>query len=211
MALKGAQIGRVLRGSDGRAVFEEWHAETLSADEVGEVMEGVEGMVDDGVHDLLVFSYPRDWRQGERIWTPDAGRVEAVRAKYRSASAVHSSPVRALREQLLAAPLCMIFLLVDLPEDRLMAYQHTRRSSFFTHRGVSKKSGAERIAAHLGVDLASSIGAGDASPDDFLEATGFSIIVGAGEVDYKGLKHTVRVAGIAEFGRLLDTVEAELP
>ena len=211
VSLKGAQTGRIVRDSTGKASFDEWHAETLSATEVGEILQGVEGMVDDGVDDLLVFFYPRDWKLGERIWVPDAARVEPVRAKYRSASHVASSPVRALADELLARPLCMVFLLVDLPRERLMAYQHTQRNSFFTHQGVSKRSGAERMAKHLGIDLAMSIGAGDASPDDFLEATGFSIIVGAGEVDYKGLSHTVRVAGIAEFGRLLGAIEAELP
>ena len=60
------------------------------------------------------------------------------------------------------------------------------------------------MARLLGIDLAASIGAGDAPPDDFLAAVGFAIIVGDnGEVAYKGLEHTVRVPGIAEFGQLL--------
>jgi len=85
-----------------------------------------------------------------------------------------------------------------------MAYQHTQRASFFTRAGVNKRTGAEAMARHLGIDLAASIGAGDAPPDDFLAAVGFAIIVGDnGEVDYRGLAHTARVPDIASFGHLL--------
>ncbi len=211
VSMKGAQIGRVHRGADGLATFEEWHSETLDRAGIDAVLDDVDALVSDGVTDLLVFHYARDWRLGERIWTPDSSRTDRVRDKYRSASDVASTPVAALRTALHAEPICMIFLLVDRPGDHLMAYQHTQRSSFHTHSGVSKRSGAERMAAHLGVDLAASIGAGDAPPDDFLAATGFSIIVGGGELDYRGLAHTVRVDTIADFGRLLDLVERRLP
>jgi len=155
------------------------------------------------VRDLLVFHYPRDWRQGEVIWTPAADHVDAVAAKYRSASRVFSSDVREFADTLLSNEMCMIFLLIDLPEDRRMAYQHTERASFFTHAGVNKRTGAVAMARHLGIDLAASIGSGDAPPDDFLAAVGFAIIVGANDVGYRGLLHTVRVPGIAEFGELL--------
>ena len=204
VSMKGSQIGRVVRDEAGAMSFEEWHAETLTPAEISEVMVGVEGMVDDGVRDLLVFHYPRDWRQGELIWTPDADRVEAVAAKYRSATRAFSSDVRAFGDTLLSQEMCMIFLLIDLPEDRRMAYQHTQRASFFTRAGVNKRTGAEAMARHLGIDLAASIGAGDAPPDDFLAAVGFAIIVGDnGEVDYRGLAHTARVPDIASFGHLL--------
>jgi len=204
VSLKGSLIGRVVRDAAGQTSFEEWHAEPLVPDEIHEVMVGVEGMVDDGVGDLLVFHYPRDWRQGELIWTPDAARIDAVSAKYRSAARVFSSDVREFGDTLLSQDMCMIFLLIDLPEDRRMAYQHTQRASFFTRAGVNKRTGAEAMARHLGIDLAASIGAGDAPPDDFLAAVGFAIVVGDNaEVEYKGLAHTVRVPGIAEFGHLL--------
>ena len=204
VSMKGSQIGRVVRDEAGAMSFEEWHAETLTPAEIREVMVGVEGMVDDGVRDLLVFHYPRDWRQGELIWTPDADRVEAVAAKYRSATRAYSSDVRAFGDTLLSQEMCMVFLLIDLPEDRRMAYQHTQRASFFTRAGVNKRTGAEAMARHLGIDLAASIGAGDAPPDDFLAAVGFAIIVGDnGEVDYRGLAHTARVPDIASFGHLL--------
>jgi hydroxymethylpyrimidine pyrophosphatase-like HAD family hydrolase len=204
VSMKGSQIGRVVRAASGAMSFEEWHAEPLSAAEIREVMVGVQGLVDDGVRDLVVFHYPRDWRQGELIWTPDPSRVDAVAAKYRSASRVFSGEVQAFGDTLLSQDLCMIFLLIDLPEDRRMAYQHTQRASFFTHAGVNKRTGAEAMARHLGIDLSACIGAGDAPPDDFLAAVGFAIIVGDNpEMDYRGVSDTVRVPGIAEFGQLL--------
>jgi hypothetical protein len=206
VSMKGSQIGRVVTSSSGETAFEEWHAETLGAAEIAEVLTGIEGVVADGADDLLVFSYPRDWTQGERIWTPDPRRVGAVRAKYRSASTVGSGEVAALREQLLAEPICMLFLLTDVPRDHLMAYQHTNRASFFTRTGVSKRTGAEAIARHLGIDLTESIGAGDASPDDFLAACGLAVIVGSNTLDYKGLRDTIRVEGIPALGQLLATV-----
>lgn len=211
VSLKGAQTGRIVRSASGETSFEEWHAETLTEAEIGEVMQGIEGMVDDGVGDLLVFHYGRDWRRGERIWTPAADHVEPVRRKYGSASAVFSGSVAELRDTLLAEPMCMIFLLVDLPQDRRMAYQHTQRNNFFTHAGVNKRAGAENIARHMGLDLRASIGSGDAPPDDFLSAVGFAVIVGSNEVEYRGLEHTVRVDGIAALGQLLAVVGESRP
>ena len=203
VSMRGSQIGRVVRSASGQTSFEEWQASTLSEAEIGEVMTGVEGLVDQGVSELLVFFYARDWRQGESIWTPQADRVAPVGDKFRSASKVFSSSVDELSETLLAQPLCMIFLLVDAPQDRLMAYQHIHRNSFFTHRGVGKVDGARAMAAHLGIELEHSIGAGDAPPDDFLSAVGFAVIVGNNDVDYKGLRHTARVDGVAALGDLL--------
>ena len=210
VTLKGAQIGRVVRDASGAAAFEEWDAWPLTEAEIVAIVERIEVLLGDGLDDLLVFSYPRDWTLGERIWTPLPGRVAAIEAKYRSASSVASSPLAALRDTLLSRPQSMIFLLVAAPQDRLMAYQHTRPSNFFTHAGISKRSGAEAIAERMGIDLIASIGCGDAPPDDFLDATGFSIIVGGLEVAHRGRVETVRVAGIAELGALLGVLGAEV-
>lgn len=204
VSLKGSQTGCIVRSASGQTSFDEWHADPLQASEVLEVLTAVDAMVRDGLSDLLVFHYPRDWRQGERIWTVDPDQVDRVREKYRSASLVITSDLESLRDALLSQPLCMIFLLVDVPEDRLMAYQHTQRNGFFVHAGISKRSGAEAIAKRLGVDLSASIGAGDAPPDDFLAAVGLAVIVGHNtDVDYRGISHTVRVDTIAAFGELL--------
>ena len=206
VSLKGSQVGTIRRASDGSTTFEEWFAAPLTDAEIDEVLVGVDGLVDSGVDDLLVFHYPRDWRKGEQIWTPVAGRIGHVRSKYRSASHVHSSRIHELRHVLLAEPLCMIFLLVDAPQDQLMAYQHTAQTSFVTRRGVDKRSGAEAIATRMSFDLSASIGSGDAPTDNFLAAVGFAIIVGNQELDFKGRAHTTRVADTAELGRLLSVI-----
>ena len=42
--------------------FEEIEAFPLAVEEIDEVLEGVKGILDDGIKDILVFYYPRDWR-----------------------------------------------------------------------------------------------------------------------------------------------------
>jgi hydroxymethylpyrimidine pyrophosphatase-like HAD family hydrolase len=205
VSLKGSQVGLLSPDRAGRLHFDELDAQVLSTEEVEEVMRGVEGVVQEGAN-LLVFFYPRDWRQGEQLWTPRADHVQPLTEKYRSASCVFTGDLRMLRDTLLSQPLCMIFLLIERANDDRMAYQHTHQSSFFTHRGVDKLHGAQAIARHLGLDLAHCIGAGDAEPDSFLKATGLSIIVGNAELDYKGLHDTLRVPNAAELGRLLSVL-----
>lgn len=203
VSLKGSQIGHLIARPNGSFAFEEAAAFPLEREEIDEVMDGVAGMVDDGVDDLLVFFYPRDWRQGECIWTPRADRIKRVQHKYRSASQVFTGPVRTLTQTLLTQDVCMIFLLVEAPQDRLMAYQHTHGASFFTHVGVDKASGTRAIAAHLGIALDRAIGAGDAEPDNFLKEVGLAVIVGNADLDYRGLHDTLRVADANAFGELL--------
>ena len=206
VSMKGSQIGQVVRAASGAFSFEEWQATTLDTAEIEEVMTGVEGMIASGLDDLLVFFYPRNWLRGERIWTPSTERVEAIASKYRSASDVISGPCEVLRQTLHDEPNCMIFLLIDAPQDRLMAYQHTNRSSFFTHGGTGKVDGAMSIARRLGFDLCDCIGAGDASTDDFLAEVGYAVIVGNAELDYKGTRHTARVPDVAALGELLGAI-----
>ena len=210
VSMKGSQIGRVVRAASGEFSFEEWSATTLLPGEIDEVLDGVDGTVSQGLDDLLVFFYRRDWRQGERIWTPKVERVNAVTAKFKSASNVFGGSVEVLREALHAQQVCMIFLLIDAPRDRLMAYQHTNRNSFFTHGSTGKADGARAIASRLGFNLSDCIGAGDASPDDFLAETGYSVIVGNGQLDFKGVRHTARVADVAALGDLLDALADDL-
>jgi hydroxymethylpyrimidine pyrophosphatase-like HAD family hydrolase len=90
-----------------------------------------------------------------------------------------------------------------------MAYQHTKRSNFITHKGVDKMHGAHAMTAHLGIELARCIGAGDAELDTFLQGVGLALIVGSSGVDFKGKHATLRLANSAELGELLFTV-AEL-
>jgi hydroxymethylpyrimidine pyrophosphatase-like HAD family hydrolase len=209
VALNGSLIGHVLVDEHDRLVFREVDAFVLTAAEIDEMLKGVNGMLRDGVRDLLVFFYPRDWTLGEWIWTPDPSRVDAVRVKYGSATDVLATSLEELRSRLLADSICMIFLLIDLPQDRLMAYQHTRRSNFITHKGVDKLHGAREMTAQLGFDLGHCIGAGDAELDTFLQGVGLAVIVGGADLDFKGRHSTVRVANSMDLGDLLFTV-AEL-
>jgi hydroxymethylpyrimidine pyrophosphatase-like HAD family hydrolase len=111
--------------------------------------------------------------------------------------------VQRLHERLSAADVCLVFLLNEAPEDRRMAYQHTERTRFVTHVGVDKRHGAERIARRLGIDLAHSVGAGDAETDNFLGAVGLAAIVGNADLDFKGLTATLRLPDALAWGRVL--------
>jgi hydroxymethylpyrimidine pyrophosphatase-like HAD family hydrolase len=202
VSLNGSLIGRItLEGSS--LAFEELDAFPLTAAEIDEVIAGVDGMLRDGIDQVLLFHYPRDWRRGEIIWTPASERVVAVRDKYRSAASVVSEPLEALRERLHAEPLCMIFLLVDAPQDRLMAYQHTHRSNFVTHEGVDKLSGTRALARKLGISLEDSVGAGDTELDRFLAGVGLSVHVGPLPLEFKGCRATLRLNDSDELGELL--------
>jgi hypothetical protein len=203
VSLNGSQIGLVQPGAGGALEFAEIDAWPLEASDVREVMRGVRGTVANGGDELLVFFYPRDWRRGEQVWCASEQRVDAVAAKYRSASRVFHAPLDALEAELLASPMCLLFLQVDAPRDRLMAYQHTEISRFVTRTGVDKRHGAQALAARLGVSLADSIGAGDAPADCFLDACGLAVIVGEGALTFRGRRDTVRVDHPATFGLLM--------
>lgn len=208
--LNGSIGGRIVQDRAGALAFEEAFADPLQPQDLGELMVGIRGLWDQGLRDLLVFFYPRDWRAGEAIWTADPARVGPVQAKYTSASRVMSGPPDALEAALSAQAHCMVFLLVDAPGDRLMAYQHTERSRFVTRQGVDKLHGARVLTRSLGLELADSIGAGDAEPDTFLSAVGFAVIVGPQSLHFRGVRDTVRVPDAPAFGELLLAAAAAL-
>jgi hydroxymethylpyrimidine pyrophosphatase-like HAD family hydrolase len=203
VSLNGSLLGYVTTDAREELVFEEAAAFPLSLPEIDEVLRGVQGLLDGGVRDLLLFYYPRDWTAGEILWTPAPEKVPALREKYLSASAVLAVEFPALRELLTARDVCMIFLLVDVAEDQLMAYQHTKRSSFFTREGVDKLRGARAFAGRLGVDLAHSVGAGDTELDTFLGGVGLAVLVGTAPLEFKGRLQTVKVRDSMELGDLL--------
>jgi hydroxymethylpyrimidine pyrophosphatase-like HAD family hydrolase len=204
VSLYGSQIGYVTRDEKNELCFEELDAFPLDAGEIDEVLDRVGQLVDGGVRDLLLFYYPRDWRMGEIIWTPVAEKVIHVKEKYTSASSVTAVELEKLREQLQSEEVCMIFLLVEIPQDQLMAYQHTNRSNFFTHQGVNKLTGTEAIARHLGFSPAHSIGAGDSEMDTFLQGVGLCVQVGGNpRFAFRGLTDTVRINTIFELGDFL--------
>lgn len=149
------------------------------------------------------FHYPRDWRAGERVWTPTAERIPALAERYRSASEVATAPVAALRERLHAADVCMLMLLVNASGDRLMAYQHAQPNRFYTAAGVDKRHGAEAVAAVLDIDLEHSVGAGDTPMDTFLDSVGLAVHVGPMDLPFRGRRQTVRVPDSLALGELL--------
>ena len=84
-----------------------------------------------------------------------------------------------------------------------MAYQHSKRNSFFTRRGVDKASGLKEMAKLLNLSLADSVGAGDTGMDSFLNEVGLAVIVGGSDLPFKGKSDTLRVASPPKLGSLI--------
>jgi len=203
VSLNGSLLGYVIEQSDGQLVFEEISAMPMMANEIEDVIGKVTGFVEANIKDILLFYYPRDWRMGEIIWTPIPENVSEVRQKYTSASSVTAVTISKLREQMHAEQVCMIFLLINVPEDQRMAYQHTQRSNFFTHEGIDKLAGAQAMADHLKFSLDHSVGAGDTEMDRFLKGVGLALIVGAMNLKYEGTRDTMRLKDSFELGDVL--------
>jgi hydroxymethylpyrimidine pyrophosphatase-like HAD family hydrolase len=203
VTLNGSLMGFVKKTKESELAFEEAAAFPLTKEEIVEALKGVQGLLNGGIKNVLVFYYPRDWRIGEVIWTPVPENIVPVKEKYRSASAVTAVEFPKLQDQMLAEDICMIFLLIDAPEDQLMAYQHTKRSNFITHKGVDKLFGARTMAELLKCDLRDSIGAGDTELDTFLSSVGLAVMVGNQHLDFRGLIETVKLDTSLELGALL--------
>ena len=201
--MNGSQMGYIVQSPSGAFGYEELVAFTLEPAELEKVLAIVENFLNDSVHDLLVFYYPRNWQLGEIIWTPVAEKVPGVEKKYLSASTVYASSLAQLREDLLRQEICMVFLLIDIPQDKLMAYQHTKRSNFFTHEGVDKRFGAEQIARQLSFELDHSVGAGDSEMDNFLTCVGLAVHVGNPYLKFEGLLPPIKLKNSTELGDLL--------
>lgn len=201
--MNGSQLGYIMQSNEGNFLYNEIDAFPLDANEIAGVLQIVTSFIKNNDLDLLVFYYPRDWEQGEIIWTPVTDKIHAVQKKYQSASRVYSSSLENLRSDLHNQEICMIFLLIDVPQDRLMAYQHTKRNNFFTHKGVDKDFGAQQIASHLQFDLKHSIGAGDSEMDSFLRSVGLAIHVGNPLLSYEGVMPPIKVKNSSEFGEIL--------
>ena len=203
VTLNGSLMGYVKKTDEDELVFEEAAAFPLTNDEIIETLAGVKGILDGGLKNVLVFYYPRDWRIGEVIWTPVPENVDHVKDKYRSASAVTAVEFPKLQDQMLAEEICMIFLLIDVPEDQLMAYQHTKRSNFITHKGVDKLFGARVMTDLFKSDLRDSLGAGDTELDTFLAGVGLATLVGNNQLNFNGLIDTIKLNNSFELGLLL--------
>ena len=203
VSMNGSQLGYITTDDKQELCFEEITAFPLDVNEIDAVLAGVDALLADGIRDVLLFYYPRDWRMGEIIWTPVAEKVIHVKEKYTSASSVTAVESDKLSEQLHAEDICMIFLLVERPADDLMAYQHSKPSSFFTTKGIDKLSGTRLIAEHLKFDLEESLGAGDTAMDSFLDGVGLAVQVGNHDLSFRGLRQTIRVQNSFELGDIL--------
>jgi hydroxymethylpyrimidine pyrophosphatase-like HAD family hydrolase len=200
--LNGSVLGYIKRDDNGLH-YEELAAFPLSAGDINTVIRGVDQLHQAGIDDVLLFFYSRDWKQGETLWTPAEERVPALRKKYVSASRVISGSIEHLFTELSRVETCMVSLFIDRPEDTLMAYQHSKRNSFFTAHGVNKASGLREVAARLRLSLDAALGAGDTEMDTFLSEVGFAVIVGSGRLSFQGRKQTVRVQTPMELGDLI--------
>ncbi len=203
VSMNGSQLGYVSKDQKDELCFEEITAFPLTSNEIEAVIKGVQNLLENNVREVLLFYYPRDWRMGEIIWTPVAEKVLAVKEKYHSASSVTAVELGKLRELLLSEEICMIFLLIERPADDLMAYQHSKPSNFFTHEGVDKLYGTQQIAKHLGIDLMNSMGAGDTPMDIFLDGVGLALHVGGRDLEFRGLRSTIKLQNSQELGDLL--------
>lgn len=203
VSLNGSVIGLLAPTDIGETTFDELVAFPLSAEQLDEVAVRLDTFLSGGVDDIVVFHYPRDWRQGELVWTPRADRVAALREKYGSATEVRAGSLDGLRASLLRDGACMLSVVVDVPADRLMAYQHTDPSGFLTAPGVDKLSGAREAAARLGFDLSESVGAGDTPMDRFLVGCGLAIQVGPMSLEFHGRMGTIRLRDPFELGDAL--------
>jgi hypothetical protein len=123
--------------------------------------------------------------------------------KYESASRITVMPIEELKKNLIESEACMIFVLVDRPKDRLMAYQHQEPSSFFTSLGVDKSFGLREFSKILGISLTDSMGAGNTAMDNFMSLVGLAVIVGHEKLPWSGLQETVSVHDPIELGELM--------
>jgi hydroxymethylpyrimidine pyrophosphatase-like HAD family hydrolase len=200
--LNGSQIGNIIKEKD-EFVFQQLASFLLREKEIENVFIAIDKFME--VRDnILLFYYPEDWQMGEIIWTSQQEKTEAVHNKYKSASSVISTTLKELKEILLNTPICMILLLVELPEDGLMAYQHTKRNNFFTREHVDKQFGLKQIARIVGFELADSVGAGDSEMDVFLGHTGLSVHVRNPGLPFKGTYSTIQLKDFHNFGSLLN-------
>src|SRR6187397_2858691 len=59
--MNGSQLGYLVKDDNGSIGYEEIIAFPLTSEEIAEVTSNITNLVADGISDLLVFYYPRDW------------------------------------------------------------------------------------------------------------------------------------------------------
>ena len=200
--LNGSVLGYIKCVED-KLHYEEIAVFPMSRQELQTVLDGISELLKAGIDDVLLFTYSRDWKEGESLWTPREKKIPALKKKFVSASRITSGSFDTLAANLLKREICMATLFIDRPEDTLMAYQHTRRNNFFTAKGVNKSSGLRVIADRLNLAPEHALGAGDTEMDVFLTEVGFAVIVGNSRLSFRGLKQTIRVSTPLELGDLI--------
>jgi hydroxymethylpyrimidine pyrophosphatase-like HAD family hydrolase len=208
--LNGSVLGYIKR-QNGKLIYEELAAFPMRREELRALVGGIRQLIAGGIDDMLLFFYTRDWTAGETVWTPKEAKVAGLQAKYVSAARVLSGSADLLEEWLSEGEVCMASLLIDRPEDTLMAYQHSKRNSFFTRKGIDKASGIREIGQRFGLSLADSFGAGDTEMDTFLSEVGLAVIVGDGALPFRGTVDTMRVDSPLELGEAILYLAGLLP
>lgn len=201
--MNGSQLVEFTKSGEDDFTCKELTAFPLTADEINEQIKRVREMVSNDTPELLVFYYPRNWEKGEIIWTPEEDRIPRIQEKYRSASLVYHSPIEELQKHLLVEDICMMFILVEIPQDTQMAYQHKRKKDFVTHKGVNKLFGTQKIAEHFGLKMEASLGAGDTDMDSFLNGVALPVHVSNPNLNFHNPAPTIKVENPAAFGDLL--------
>jgi hydroxymethylpyrimidine pyrophosphatase-like HAD family hydrolase len=202
--LNGSVIGYFEKQGED-IVFDELASFPLLAEHTHGMVRGIQQLIENNITDIILFFYPRNWREGEIIWTPEPQRIEGLQKKYCSASQVVSWSLRELYRRVHKAEPCMALILVDRPGDALMAYQHSQPSTFHTRPGVDKAFGTREMAALLKVSLKDSLGAGDTMMDNFLTEVGLATLVGSDRLPYRGKQETVIVNDPRELGELISS------
>lgn len=206
ISLNGSIIGHLVPGETGAPTFHELDSFPIPSDHLEDAIRALDQLLHDGIDDIVVFHYGRDWTQGETVWTPKTDRVEPLTAKYRSASTVWTTSLERLFATWLSEHCVMLSILIDIPQDRRMAYQQVNPNRFITAPGVDKLFGAQKAAALFGIPLEHAVGAGDSPMDSFLRGVGLALHVGPMSIEHRGLQTTIRLRDQAELGVALQTL-----
>jgi hypothetical protein len=202
--MNGSVLGHIVDEGGGRLGWHEEASFPMDETMIAEIVKGFEEIIKSGSgRTVILFLYPRDWQQGEIIWTPNPSHMAHVREKYLSATSVVSWPIVELLPRMAAMELCMAAVIVDQPHDERMAYQHDEPMSFFSSPGVDKAFGAREFAKIIGISLPDSAGAGDTEMDAFLSEVGLAALVGPRDLPFRGLRETVRIRDPHEAGELI--------
>jgi hypothetical protein len=80
--MNGSLLGYIMQSNEGNFLYNEIDAFPLEPNEIAEVLQIITSFIKNNDLDLLVFYYPRDWQEGEIIWTPLTDKIEAVQKKF---------------------------------------------------------------------------------------------------------------------------------